>query len=393
MTVKLSTLDVLDQLGGASSDVVWIRTAHEMLYVSPAYEAIWGRSRRSLYDSPDDFLAMVHPDDRDRLAEAFAACIQGTGDFDAEYRIVRDDGDLRIIHARSRSEIDPHGNLVHEIGLASDVTARRKSEAALRETQRLESLGTLASSIAHDFANVLASITINVDMMKDATGNRADLADRIDDVNEATQQALALCKQLLDYAGDDRRTKTRTDVGREIRSMSSLLSSALPAGGRLDLSNVQTGVSAKVDPSQFTQLVLNLVTNASEALHETGGNVKVSLEPVQLGAGELRTPSFGHRLEPATYVRLLVEDDGRGLDPDQAARIFEPFAGSKGPGRGLGLSTVLRIVRAHAGAIAVDGCVGKGASFEVLLPPDGGRSEGLAEPYAATARPAVGPQA
>lgn len=370
MTLQLSTLDVLDQLGGASSDVVWIRTAREMLYVSPAYEVIWGRSRRSLYDSPDDFLNMVHPDDHGRLAEAFAACIQGAGDFDAEYRIVRDDGDLRVIHARSRTETDPHGNLIHEIGLASDVTAQRQEQADLRETRRLESLGTLAGSIAHDFVNMLASISMNVDMMIDETGSGALLTNRLDNVNNGVQQALALCKQLLDYAGDDRRTKTRTDVGHEIHAMSGLLASALPEGSQLDLSNVKTAVFAMVDPSQMTQLVLNLVTNASEARPPTGGNVHVSLESRQFGLAELRAPSFGHQLEPDEYVWIRVADDGRGLDPNQASRIFEPFVSSKGPRRGLGLSTVLRIVREHGGAVIVNGRFGEGASFEILLPID-----------------------
>lgn len=371
MTVQPSVLDVLDHLGGASSDVVWIRTAGEMLYISPAYEAIWGRARESLYEAPDGFLDMVHPDDRDRLAEAFAACIQGEGDFDAEYRIVRDDGDLRIIHARTRIETDSEGNLLREVGLASEVTAQRREQAALREARRLESLGMLAGSIAHDFVNVLASISINIEPMAQDPSVCGAQMKRLEMVGEAVQQAMALCKQLLDYAGDDRQAKSRTDLGVDIRAMADLLASALPDGAELDLTDVATGVHAVVDPSQISQLMLNLVTNASEALSKSGGNVRVSLELREFGLAELRVPSFGHQLEPDEYVCIRVVDDGSGLDPDRVSRLFEPFVGSKGERRGLGLSTVLRIVREHGGAVRVDGRIGEGATFEVLLPVDG----------------------
>lgn len=374
MTAQLSILDVLDQLGGASS-VVWVRTASEMLYISPAYEKIWGRPRQSLYEAPDGFLDMVHPDDRDRLAAAFEACIQGEGDFDAEYRIVRDDGDLRIIHARTQIESDAEGRVIREVGLASDVTAERREQAALREARRLESLGMLAGSVAHDFINILASISISLEPMAQEVDVGGIPAKRLEIVADAVQQAMALCRQLLNYAGDNRQAKTTTDVGFEIHAMSDLLASALPDGAVLDLSGVATGVSAVVDPSQISQLMLNLVTNASEAISDAGGHVWISLELREFGLAELRVPSFGHQLEPAAYVCIRVADDGCGLDPDRVSRFFEPFVGSKGERRGLGLSTVLRIVWEHGGAVRVDGRIGEGATFEILLPVEGDRPD------------------
>lgn len=376
MTDHLDVLDVLDHLGGAVSDVVWIRTATEMLYVSPAYEVIWGRPRRSLYEAPNGFLDMVHADDHERLAEAFEACIRGDGDFDAEYRIVRDDGDVRIIHARTRIETDSDGNLVREVGLASDVTAQRREQAAIREAQRLESLGLLAGSIAHDFANILMTVAINAEALAQSQASNGAQEKSLELVADALQQAQALCKQLLDYAGDDRRTMRRTDLGIEIRAISDLLASALPDGAELDLSDVAVGVFAVVDPSQLSQLILNLVTNASEALSASGGHVWVSLESQELGLDELRAASFGVQLLPGRFICIRVSDDGSGVDPDQIAPFFEPFVGSKGAGRGLGLSTVLRIVRDHGGAVRVGGGLGEGATFEVLLPIGGAGAHG-----------------
>lgn len=233
---------------------------------------------------------------------------------------------------------------------------RRQLDRKVQEAQRLESLGVLAGGIAHDFNNLLAAVLGGAELIARHVPPGSRMEEPLEIVQQSAWRASELSRQLLAYAGKAT-TETRSiDLGALVRDTAQLLDSALSKRARLTLALEEGAPPVRGDLAQLRQVVLNLITNASDAVAERGGTVT------------LRTRVAQHGDPPTAYLELSVADDGCGMDETTRARMFEPFFTTKGLGRGLGLASVLGIVRAHGGCIEVDSRPGVGTLARVLLP-------------------------
>jgi len=260
------------------------------------------------------------------------------------------------------------GRFIGTILLAEDVTERRRAESALRQAQKLESLGVLAGGIAHDFNNLLTAILGNTELALERVQENPPLRAALQRIESTTQRGADLARQLLAYAGKARFSVRPLDLNALIREMSELLSVSISKKVtlRTDLQPDLPAVAA--DSAQFQQVVMNLVTNASEAIGERAGTVTLRTRAVTYTKADLVVAFPGQVLDPGRYVRLEVQDDGCGMDIETIGRIFDPFFTTKFTGRGLGLSAMLGIVRGHRAGLRVESATDKGTTFILLFP-------------------------
>jgi PAS domain S-box-containing protein len=261
--------------------------------------------------------------------------------------------------------------------LHSEQAARRAveaSEAHSRHVQKLESIGVLAGGIAHDFNNLLHVVLGNADIALSRLPARSPAREPLQEVVRATIQAADLTRQMLAYSGKGAFVVRHLDLSQEVREMGTLLRTALSKQASLVWELAPDAPAVNADATQVRQIVMNLITNASDALGDTGGTITLRTGVVR--REELTDPGFGLPVEEddppsaadQTYVYLEVTDTGAGMSPDTLQRIFDPFFSTKFAGRGLGLAAVMGIVRSHRGLIRIRTDPGQGTMFRVLFP-------------------------
>ena len=323
----------------------------------------------------DEFMRRVHPDDRERLRPAQVEALEGRADLDIEYRIVRPNGDVRWLHERSRAIRDAQGRLMALEGIVHDITERRQAEAEkieferqLLHAQKLESLGVLAGGIAHDFNNLLMAILGNLDLALPSMTPGSDGRERVERAIAASYRAADLAQQMLAYSGKGKFLIKPVNLGALLEESGHLLRAVLPKPVTLvqhledDLPLVQA------DAAQAQQVIMNLITNAAESLGGGEGTIRIAIGSRDYDEAALDGSRLKERPSPGRFVFLGVEDSGCGMDADTQERLFDPFFTTKFTGRGLGMSVVLGVVRAHGGAIFVDSAPGRGSSVTVLFP-------------------------
>lgn len=258
-------------------------------------------------------------------------------------------------------DISAHRQLTDELRLREE-SARREaeaSEARTRHVQKLESIGVLAGGIAHDFNNLLHVVLGNADLARLHLPEASLAREHLDEVVRATQRAAELTQQLLAYSGRGAVETRQLNLSDEVRDMATLLRTAISKQAALvwDLATDLPAISA--DPTQVRQVVMNLITNASDALGDASG-------AITLRTGRADDPRAGS--DPHDFVFLEVTDSGCGMDTGTLQRIFDPFFSTKFSGRGLGLAAVMGIVETHQGHIRIRTAPGEGTSFRILFP-------------------------
>ena len=255
------------------------------------------------------------------------------------------------------------------VKVVRDFTERRQVDEAMRETQRLESIGVLAAGVAHDFNNVLTAVIGNLSLARSAPPNSSvqEVDGLLAEAESASRRAGDLVKQLLNYAGKGRREVRPVDVARVVSDTVSIVRASVPPKVRIEL-DAPPSLWIHADTGQVQQLILNLVLNAAEAIGDRAGHVSIQLRVREIAEGELRSRYLRFPLPPRPYTEIVVRDDGQGMDQDTLKQIFDPFFTTKFLGRGLGLAAALGIVRAHGGGIAVESAPGRGSTFTVILP-------------------------
>ena len=284
--------------------------------------------------------------------------------------------DLESRVASRTADLSEAHRLAQEL-VQKEQTARRaaeSSEAQSRHVQKLESIGVLAGGIAHDFNNLLHVVLGNADIALSNLTAGSPAREPIEEVVRATLRAADLTRQLLAYSGKGAFVVRHLDLSTEVREMATLLRTGISKQATLawELASKLPAVSA--DPTQIRQIVMNLITNASDALGETGGTITLRTGVTRLE--DLDDQHFGVPLEgegqvdwsKGPFVYLEVGDTGSGMTPDTLSRIFDPFFSTKFTGRGLGLAAIMGIVRSHHGLIRVRTAPGEGTSFRVLFP-------------------------
>jgi signal transduction histidine kinase len=245
---------------------------------------------------------------------------------------------------------------------------RRQLEAQVQHAQRLESLGVLAGGIAHDFNNLLVGILGNADLALMELPSQSRVCQRIEDVKVAAMRAAELTRQMLSYSGRGRFVVEPVNLNQLIEEMTHLLQISISKKIALKFDFEEPLAKIQADASQVRQVVMNLITNASEAIGDRSGVISIRTGLVHADRQYLSESFLAEKLPVGYYVALEVSDTGCGMDPDIQQRIFDPFFTTKFTGRGLGLAAVLGIVRGHHGAIKVCSEAGKGTTFKILFP-------------------------
>jgi PAS domain S-box-containing protein len=356
------------QLAENIDEVFWLTdsTSSEMLYVNPAYEMIWCRSRESLRRDPQSWLEAVHPEDRDRVREA-AATRRTRGAYDETYRIVRPDGSIRWIRDRAYPIHEESGAVYRVVGTAEDITEQRSLEERFRQAQKMEAVGQLAGGVAHDFNNLLTVIHGNTELALMA-GERMEpqIRDCLKQVIDASQRAANLTRQLLAFSRKQVLQPRTLNLNGVVSNLAKMLNRLIGEHIQLRCRYQTQSALVHADPGMMEQVIMNLVVNARDAM-PAGGTL--SIETARVSFDE-ETARSHPEARSGAFTCLTVSDTGSGISPEHLARIFEPFFTTKEPGKGtgLGLATVYGIVKQHLGWVEVASRPGTGATFKVYLP-------------------------
>jgi PAS domain S-box-containing protein len=353
--------------GDNIDNVLWIiDTSGDIVYLSRAFEEIWGVKPEFVYENQPHWLNFVHPDDVERVREADENTV--THGFNITYRIMRPDGTVRWVRDRAFPLHDEQGVLFGEVGIAEDVTESLAAEEAMREVQRMESIGILAGGIAHDFNNLLTSMLGQASLVQYKLGEGHPARDNVFKVIKSAERAADLTRQLLAYAGKGNFQIEPLDLNDLIRENVGLLEVALPKQAHLHIHLAAVLAPVLADRGQMQQVVMNLVINAAESIHTDSGEVHITTALVTL-SDEAHPRCVGNIQLPAgSYVCLRVQDTGMGMDGETQQRIFDPFFSTKQHGRGLGLSATLGIVHTHHGGVVLESEPGQGTMFTLYLP-------------------------
>jgi len=336
-----------------------------MIYVSPAYQRIWGRSAESLRQNPKSFIAAIHDDDRHRVLAMLDSQRDGKR-FEHEYRIVRPDGALRWILDRGFPLRNSEGRVTHYVGTAQDVTERKSLEEQFRQAQKMEAIGQLAGGVAHDFNNILTSMMMQTELSLLLTDLSEEVRDGFQQIRSDAERAANLTRQLLLFSRRQVMQPRLLDANEVVTSLAKMLQRIIGEDVRLQLHLHPTPLMMQADAGMLDQVVMNLAVNARDAM-PGGGRLLIETSKRELDEEFVR---LHPDTRPGRYACLSVSDSGTGIPPQVLPHIFEPFFTTKesGKGTGLGLATVFGIVKQHQGCIEVATNPTCGARFDILLP-------------------------
>ncbi|MDB6130796.1 MAG: hypothetical protein JWM04_1903 [Verrucomicrobiales bacterium] len=356
------------------NEVFWMTDVgkNQMLYISPAYEKIWGRTCESLFQSSRNWVDAIYPDDREKVVAAMLTK-QIRGAYDETYRIMRSDGSIRWIHDKAFPIRDQTGQVYRVVGIAEDVTELRQMETQFLQAQKMEAIGTLAGGIAHDLNNILAAINGYTELSLMTLKENPDVREHLGAVLRASSRATDLVRQILTFSRQQRLERRPVQLGPVVVETLKLLRASIPSTIEFDTTFATDAPTVLADATQIHQILMNLGTNAWHAMKDRTGRLQVKLEKCMVDAA---IAAAQPRLRPGLYARISVSDTGCGMDPATLRRIFEPFFTTKPPGEGtgLGLAVVHGIMDSHDGAVTVYSQPGEGTIFHLYFPAHDGEA-------------------
>ena len=346
-------------------------------------EIVWsGAIYRVTGYPPEDFQSMniqrwsesIHPEDREHAVQTLEHVIRHGNRYDVAYRFLRRDGVW--IH------IEDHGVVLREesgqptimLGTMNDVTNQKRREEAtrtlenqLRQSQKMEAVGTLAGGIAHDFNNILGAIIGYTELASMESPENGEIQSLLSEVLKASHRAKDLVRQILTFSRRQQPDRVPLNLADCIHESVRLLRATLPVSIQL-VTRMESQPIVLGDSSQIQQVLINLATNAAQAMPNRPGTLTITLRDREVESH--RPPGVLPGLQPGPYAELEFNDNGEGMDPTTLKRIFEPFFTTKKPGEGtgLGLAVVHGIINDHRGEIEVDSTPGVGTTFRIYIP-------------------------
>jgi PAS domain S-box-containing protein len=312
---------------------------------------------------------LLADDDPGGLSRMLTAAAAGEVQVEEDLAVHLAHGPRLILSATAAPVLDAAGSLAGLVLIARDVTAERQAEQRLQALQKAETLATLATGVAHDFNNLLVQVQGWADLAAQEPTDTPLVTEALGHIGEATRHASGLARAMLAYGGRGRFEPRSVRLAELLDDLEPLLAATVPPKIRLDL-DLSEDPEVHADATQLRQVIINLVTNAVEAIGEREGTIAVRTDAVILEHAEVR-PGVDPPLAAGTYAVIEVADSGPGVDPEHADRLFDPFYTTKFTGRGLGLAASQGITRAHGGAILLDTGPEQGARFRVHLPTTG----------------------
>ena len=349
------------------------RVLDNRLWWSEELYRMCGVERASFRAGYEAFLDLVHAEDRPRVHRVVQDSLNDGQPFEFEYRMVRPDGEVRIIHSKGRVIQDHRGRAVRMLGTGQDVTDQRRLEEQLQQALKLEAIGLLAGGVAHDFNNMLTAVLGYTDTVLMQIGDDKPISGDLHEIRKAAEGAAALTQQLLAFSRKQRLELVAVDLNTVVSTVDHMLRRTLGEDLRIAITLASDLRPIQADAMQLQQVLLNLAINAREAM-QTGGVLTIETANVDLTSAYAATHPD---VAPGRYVRLAVSDTGHGMDAATKARIFEPFFTTKARGRGtgLGLATVYGIVRQLGGTIWVYSELAHGTTFKLYFPETRARVE------------------
>ncbi|MFH0983504.1 MAG: PAS domain-containing protein [Planctomycetota bacterium] len=353
-------------------------------YVSPNVACLLGYTAEDFMSGRVLYAAIIHPDDLERIAEEVARhSREAVPCFEQDYRIIRPDGGVRWLYDFTVVARNEQAQITHYEGYVLDVTERRRAEeeqrrleARIQQAQKLESLGILAGGIAHDFNNLLVGILGNAGLALMELAPESAARQTIRQIETAAQRAADLTRQMLAYSGKGRFIVEPLDLSKVVEEMAHLLQVSISKKAVLRFNLARDLAAIRADATQVRQVVMNLITNASDAVGDCSGVIAVSTGVRKADRAYLSETRLHDDLPEGYYAYVEVADTGCGMDAETVSKIFDPFFTTKFSGRGLGLSAILGIMRGHKGTLKVDTRAGGGTTFTVLFPCVGTPGEG-----------------
>ncbi|MHC4778575.1 MAG: PAS domain-containing hybrid sensor histidine kinase/response regulator, partial [Planctomycetota bacterium] len=341
------------------------------LYVNPAFCEMLGYTTSEFMGLP--FHAMVADDAREGVIGRFDRLKEGEATFATATPFLRKDGTVVHLNCNAGPAVVDGRNC--SIGFHVDVTQvievmeeRRKLQRQMQQTQKLESLGVLAGGIAHDFNNLLTGVLGNVELAKLEIPSENTARPYLTQIETATQRLADLTNQMLAYSGKGHFVVEPIRLSNLVEEMGRLLQISISKDVDLAYDFSPDLPLIEADPTQIRQIVMNLITNASESIGPDEGRIVARTFEIRADRATLSETVLGEDLPEGEYAVLEVADTGTGMDGETLSKIFDPFFTTKFTGRGLGLAAVLGIVKGHAGAIQVESEPGEGTTFRIYFP-------------------------
>lgn len=354
------------QLAETIDEIFWMRDAetNRLLYVSPAYERIWGRSVESLFQNPDSWLDSIHSDDL-HLVFPNIRKQNEQGGMNEKFRIVRADGSERWIRAHSFKVIGSDGKVDRIVGVARDVTKQHELEKQLAHSQRMESIGSLAGGVAHDFNNILTVIMGFSSILEQNKYDPQKIMQSVEVIRNTAERGASLVKQLLTLARKSESFFQLISLNEVVREALNIAKSTFPKSILIEADFQSDPIRINADYTQIHQIFINLILNAKDAMQK-GGKLTIGMKEVDRASFSSEDPIVSQK----RFALLEISDTGIGMNEETKRRIFDPFFTTKalGKGTGLGLSLVEGIVENHKGFITVESVLGQGTKFSIYLP-------------------------
>lgn len=341
--------------------LIWLSdTAGKITFCNRQILIFTGRTGEEL--TGEGFLETVHPDDLASVSAAVSAAVQGQREFQIELRLPRANGEYRSMLATGAPRFADN-RFVGLVGITVDISELKRNRENTLAAQKLESMRVLTSGIAHNFNNLLGSIISSAGLVAESVQVSSLDGEELNRITNTAIRGAEIVRQLMVYSGGENPAFEPVDISRLVSEMLELVQASISKRAELRVNLPEKLPRCRANGAHLRQVVLNLITNASESLGEKEGVISISVTLVRSdpdkAAGDLRQED---------RLRLEVSDTGCGMTEEIQSRIFDPFFTTKFPRRGMGLAVVGGIVRSHGGTIAVVSAPGQGSRFEIFLP-------------------------
>jgi len=362
-------------LEASPSGILLINSQGEIVLVNSKIEEIFGYTRDELINQSISKLVPVnhqnqHPEFISQFLKQPQSRAMGIGrDL---YGLCKNGHEVPLEIGLNPLDIEQES---HVLASVVDITERKKAEIEsaslnkqIQHAQRLESLGVLAAGTAHDFNNILQAISGNADLARIKLNSKTEIGSHLDKIIIACQRAADLTKKMLDYAGKGKMEYSRVNINILIEELSDLIISAIPRKIALKKFLTASLPEVEIDKSQVQQIILNLITNAYEAIGKDEGLITITTGISYETTESLKRYTAFDYLKEGRYVYIEVIDTGAGMSPDIVDNMFDPFFTTKFTGRGLGMAAVLGIIRSHFGSILINTIEDSGTQIKIIFP-------------------------
>ncbi|MBD3332986.1 PAS domain-containing protein [candidate division GN15 bacterium] len=343
--------------------------------MSPACMKVTGYDIEEFADRPQLFFEIIHEDDRVKVLQHFTEQLKDDEPHSIEFRIMTKDGTLKWIEHRCHPVYDVDHEFAGRRTVNRDITEIRDT---IGEQQRLlveltkcreqETLHLMIGGLAHDLSNMLTAILGNVNIALDDLPADSEIRERLERTVHITESAAGFIDQMLAHVGKGHLRTNEFDLSQLADDTARVIETMLPKGATLRRRLSSSPVVIKADRIKIQQIIMNLLTNASQSLTANRGVITVRTDVLEISQQELDTCHYGKQLLPGSYALVEISDTGRGMTDETIARIFDPFFTTRPEGRGLGLASILQIIKEHKSALKVESEPGVGSCFRIYLP-------------------------